>query len=208
MSNASMPAPSSASHTDAPLQLYLIRHGETEWSRSGRHTGRTDIALTEQGEQMARDLARPLAEVDFATVLTSPRRRAQDTCTLAGLAALATMEPDLAEWDYGDYEGLRSVEIAAERPGWDIWRDGCPGGETAAAVSARADHLVERLRGLSGNVALFTHGHFGRVLTTRWLGQPITLGQHLILDPATIGLLGIDARHGQTPVILRWNASP
>jgi broad specificity phosphatase PhoE len=205
--NPSIPAASSTPQTAAPLQLYLIRHGETEWSRSGRHTGRTDIALTEQGQRMARDLARPLADVDFSTVLTSPRRRAQDTCALAGLGARATVEPDLAEWDYGDDEGRRSVEIAADRPGWDIWRDGCPGGESPAAVSARADRLVERLRGLGGNVALFTHGHFGRVLTTRWLGQPITLGQHLILDPATIGLLGIDARHGQTPVILRWNAS-
>ncbi|WDS36884.1 histidine phosphatase family protein [Pseudoxanthomonas sp.] len=192
----------------APLQIFLVRHGETEWSLSGRHTGRTDIPLTARGQQMARELAPALAGVSFSTVLSSPRRRAQDTCALAGLSALASVDPDLAEWDYGEDEGRRSAEILADRPGWEIWHDGCPGGETPLAVAARADHLVERLRGLTGNVALFTHGHFGRVLTARWLGQPIELGRHLVLDPATISLLGVDVRHEGAPVILRWNAGP
>lgn len=195
-------------HVDTALRIYLIRHGETEWSLSGRHTGRSDIALTAHGEQMARALAPLLSSVSFSTVLTSPRRRAQDTCALAGLGDLASLEPDLAEWDYGDDEGRRSSEIIGDRPGWDIWRDGCPGGETPVTVADRADHLVERLRGLSGNVALFTHGHFGRVLATRWIGCPVALGQHFVLDPATISVLGTDVRHGQTPVILRWNAGP
>ncbi len=193
---------------DPSLRIFLIRHGETEWSLSGRHTGRTDIALTARGEQMARALAPGLADVSFSAVLTSPRRRAQDTCALAGLGALAQIEPDLAEWDYGDDEGRRSSEIAVDRPDWDIWRDGCPGGETPAQVAARADRLVQRLRGLSGNIAIFSHGHFGRALATRWIQLPISAGRSLILEPATLSLLGIDDRHASTPVILRWNAEP
>ncbi len=189
------------------MAIYLIRHGETEWSRSGRHTGSTDIPLTEQGAQMASALAPLLAGVRFASVLVSPRQRAQDTCRLAGLGRDARIEPDLAEWDYGDYEGLRSTEIQAARPDWDIWRDGCPGGESPAAVSARADRLVARLRALPGDVAVFSHGHFGRVLTARWLQRPVDLGQHLILDPATLCVLDLDARHANVPVILRWNVS-
>lgn len=199
-----MPFPTSGTTT---LAIYLIRHGETEWSRSGRHTGITDVPLTERGARMARDLAPVLADVRFATVLVSPRQRAQDTCRLAGLGDGAEVEPDLAEWDYGDYEGLRSVEIQAARADWDIWRDGCPGGESPAAVSARADRVVARLRDLPGDVAVFSHGHFGRVLTARWLRQPVEIGQHLILDPATLCVLDLDARHGNVPVILRWNVS-
>ncbi|WP_217645733.1 histidine phosphatase family protein [Pseudoxanthomonas sp. GM95] len=199
---------SSAAPVDPSLRIFVIRHGETEWSRSGKHTGRSDIPLTNRGEQMARELAPLLTNVDFSEVLSSPRRRAHDTCVLAGLGALVGTEPDLAEWDYGDDEGRKSVEILAERPDWDIWRDGCPGGETPDEVAARADRLVHKLKGLSGNVAVFSHGHFGRVLTARWLGQPIGIGRHFILDPATLGILALDARHGLTPVIQRWNVAP
>lgn len=191
---------------NAPLRIFLIRHGETEWSLSGRHTGRTDIPLTRRGEQMARALAPLLADVTFSRALSSPRQRARHTCELAGFRA-ADILPGLAEWDYGDDEGRRSSEIAMDRPGWDIWRDGCPGGETPTAVSERADLVVRHLRDLSGNVAVFTHGHFGRALAVRWLGLPVTVGQHLMLDPATLSILGLDDRHGMTPVIQRWNAA-
>lgn len=193
-------------HGKDALRIFLIRHGQTEWSQSGRHTGRSEIPLTAAGEQMARALAPTLAQVAFSHVLTSPRQRARDTCTLAGLGALAQVEPDLAEWDYGDDEGRRSVEILAERPGWNIWTDGCLGGESPAQVSARADRLVQRLRALSGNVAVFGHGHFGRALAVRWVGLPLTAGASLLLDPATVSMLGIDSAHGAIPVIERWNA--
>lgn len=196
-----------SNHSETPLQLFLIRHGQTEWSLSGKHTGRTDIPLTSAGQQMARELAPRLAGITFSTVLSSPRQRARETCELAGLGATASIEDDLAEWDYGQYEGLRSAQIRIERPGWDIWRDGCPAGESPEQASARADRLVKRLLTLDGNVALFTHGHFGRVLATRWIAQPVAFGRHLILDPATLCQLGLDAAHGNTPVIQRWNAS-
>ncbi len=191
-----------------PPRLHLMRHGETEWSRTGRHTGRSEIPLTARGEQMARALVPLLGATSFSTVLTSPRMRARSTCALAGLEAQAEVEPDLAEWDYGDDEGRTSIEIRAERPDWDIWRDGCPNGESPTAVTERADRLVRRLRGLSGDIALFSHGHFGRVLATRWLGLPVAAGAHLVLEPATLSLLALDARHAMTPVIERWNVAP
>jgi probable phosphoglycerate mutase len=191
----------------APLRLYFIRHGETAWSLTGQHTGRTDLPLTPHGTAMARQLAATLEGIAFAHVLTSPRLRARDTCAGAGLSATACTEPDLAEWDYGDFEGLRTTDIHQQHPGWDIWQDGCPGGERPADVAQRADRLLARLGTLSGNVALFSHGQFGRVLAARWIGLPAAQGQHFAVDPASLGILGSETHHPQRRVILLWNAS-
>ena len=190
------------------LRLYLIRHGETEWSLSGRHTGVTEVPLTARGEERARGLAPILREVGFARVLASPRLRARQTCELAGLAGAAEIEPNLAEWDYGDYEGRRSLDIWKERPGWEIFRDGCPGGETPAEASDRADRLLLSLRATDGNVALFTHGHFGRVLAVRWIGLPVIDGRRFAFDAASIGVLGYDPGHPDAPVVALWNEGP
>jgi probable phosphoglycerate mutase len=189
----------------APLRIYFMRHGETAWSISGQHTGRTDLPLTPHGEQMARALAPALAAVDFGLVLCSPRLRARRTCELAGLGAHTEIESDLAEWDYGEYEGLRTAEIQQLRPDWDVWRDGCPGGEDPDQVGARADRLIARLQGLVGNVALFSHGQFARVLAVRWAGWPTLAGQHFAVDPATISILGFEPDHPHTRVIAMWN---
>jgi broad specificity phosphatase PhoE len=191
---------------NTPLQIYFIRHGETEWSLSGQHTGRTDLPLTPHGESMARALASTLKGITFSMVLTSPRLRARSTCSLAGLGDAAEVEPNLAEWDYGDYEGLRSTEIRKQHPGWDVWADGCPGGETPAIVSSRADLLINRLQGLTGKVALFSHGQFGRVLAARWIGLAGFQGQHFALDPASISIFSFEADHPQRPVISLWNS--
>lgn len=188
-------------------RLYLIRHGETAWSITGQHTGRTDIPLTGRGEDMARQLAPVLAAVGSKTVLTSPRQRARQTCELAGCGADAEVEPDLAEWDYGDYEGLRTPEIRQTVPGWNVFRDGCPGGESLAQVVARADRLLGRLRGMAGPVVLFSHGHFGCVLGARWAGLAGSAGEHLVLDPASISVLGARPGHPEVPAILRWNGT-
>jgi broad specificity phosphatase PhoE len=188
-----------------PLDIYLIRHGVTEWSSSGRHTGRTDIPLTVQGEKDAGWLAERLAGARFTRVLTSPRARARRTSELAGWGAEAVVDPDLAEWDYGDYEGLRTDEILRVKPDWSLFRDGCPRGESPAQVSARADGLLGRLRGLDGNIALFTHGHFGRVVGARWAGLPVADAARLQLDTASLGILG--SEHGN-PVIALWNERP
>jgi broad specificity phosphatase PhoE len=158
-----------------PVKLYVVRHGETEWSLSGQHTGSTDIPLTVRGEEEAKRLAPWLSGIHFSAVLCSPRQRAKRTSELAGLGSLAQVEPDLAEWDYGDYEGLLTSEIAKERPRWNIFADGCPNGELPDQVSARADRLIGRLEAFDGNVALFSHGHFSRVLAARWIGLP-TIG--------------------------------
>jgi probable phosphoglycerate mutase len=189
-------------------RVYLIRHGETEWSLSGRHTGRTDLPLTAGGEARARLLAPRLRAIRFARVLTSPRRRARQTCEQAGLGASAEVEPDLAEWDYGDYEGLRTAEIQQTRPEWDIYRDGCPHGETPAAIAARADRLIARLRALSGNVALFSHGHFGRVFAARWIGLPIDDARHFLIGTAALGILEFEHDDIASPVIALWNDGP
>jgi probable phosphoglycerate mutase len=185
--------------------VYVVRHGETEWSKSGRHTGRTEIPLSAQGELNARRLAATLALVAFSAVLTSPRQRARRTCELAGVGAGAVSDPDLAEWDYGDYEGLTSAEILAARPGWELFRDGCPGGETPSQVAARADRLIARVRSMQGNVALFSHGHFGRVLAVRWAGLPVGAGERLLLDTACLGVLSYEHGNPAAPVIARWN---
>ena len=191
-----------------PLQIYFIRHGETAWSLSGQHTGRTDLPLTPHGEAMARELATALKGIDFSLVLTSPRLRARTTCKLAGFdGTRVQLEPNLAEWDYGDYEGLRTAEIHEMHPAWDVWKDGCPGGETPAGVSERADHLIARLRDLTGNVILFSHGQFGRVLAARWIGLPVTQGQHFAIAPASISILGFEADHPHRRVISLWNST-
>lgn len=191
----------------ASLQLTLVRHGETEWSVSGRHTGRTDIALTARGEDGARAIAPHLSGVAFARVLTSPRVRARQTCALAGLGTAAEIEPELAEWNYGEYEGLRSSDIQKERPGWNIFLDGCPGGESPAQVAARADHVFDRLRASGGEVALFTHGHFGRALAARWIGLSVAEGQYFSLGVASISVLGFEPSHPETAAIALWNFS-
>jgi broad specificity phosphatase PhoE len=188
--------------------LYLIRHGETAWSISGQHTGLTDIALTARGEDQARALAPYFAKVRFASVFSSPLMRARRTCELAGLGAAAQNESDLMEWHYGDYEGRRSVDIVRERPGWSVWADGCPHGETPAMVSERADRLLIRLRAIPGNVALFSHGQFGSALAARWLGSPVSMGQHLALSPATVSTLSVARDHPDIPVISLWNSAP
>ncbi|HEV7259143.1 MAG TPA: histidine phosphatase family protein [Bosea sp. (in: a-proteobacteria)] len=189
----------------APLQIYLVRHGQTEWSLSGQHTGRTDIPLTAHGEDEARALEARFSRLGFAHVLTSPRQRARQTARLAGLGAQATVEADLAEWDYGDYEGQRSVEIRAGRPDWDILRDGCPNGETPAQISARADRMVALLSSLTGKVAVFSHGHFGRCLAARWIGLELDAVRHLLLGTACYGVLGYDPGHPENRVIAQWN---
>ena len=188
-------------------QIYFIRHGETEWSLSGQHTGRTDLPLTENGESAARKLAVSLRQKNFSRVFTSPRRRAQRTCELAGLGVAAEIESDLAEWDYGDYEGQRSAEIRTTRPDWNIFRDGCPNGESPAQISARADRLIVRLRALIGEVALFSHGHFGRVLAARWIGLDVAQAQHFVLSTASCSVLGCEPNAAQAPAILLWNAA-
>jgi probable phosphoglycerate mutase len=195
----------------APLQIYFIRHGETAWSLSGQHTGRTDLPLTPHGEAMARELASVLKGISFSLVLTSPRLRARATCDLAGFGDKgAQTEANLAEWDYGDYEGLRTTEIRGLHPDWDVWEDGCPGGEAPADVSQRADQLIAHLidiSNLNGNVALFSHGQFGRVLAARWIGLPATQGQHFAIDPASIGILGFETDHPHRRVISLWNST-
>lgn len=197
----------SASQTRA-LQLYFVRHGETEWSLSGQHTGDTDIPLTRHGQEEARALLPCLRKLQFTRVLTSPRQRARKTCELTGLGMLAEIEPDLSEWDYGDYEGRRSDEIREQRPGWTVFRDGCPNGETPTYISNRADRLITRLLTMEGNVALFSHGHFGAVLAARWVGLPVIEGQHLLLGPASLSILGNNPSHPDVRVISLWNASP
>jgi broad specificity phosphatase PhoE len=189
-------------------RLYLIRHGETEWSRSGRHTGRTDLPLTDHGAAMAQRLRAYLADVSFALVLTSPRRRAVETCALAGLGGREEISNDLSEWDYGDYEGRTSAEIRKEAPSWNVFRDGCPGGETPEQVSERADRLIARAVDWEGNVALFSHGHFSCALAVRWIGLAILEGQHFALDPASLSVLGLKLGNPQTPVIESWNSCP
>jgi probable phosphoglycerate mutase len=190
-----------------PLHLYYVRHGETEWSKSGRHTGRTDLPLTEQGERNARRMGDRLKSVKFARVFTSPRLRARQTCGSAGLGGTAEVEEDLAEWDYGDYEGRRTEDIHRERPGWSLFRDGCPGGESTSQVSDRADRLIARLRKLDGNIALFSHGHFGRVLAARWVELPVVDGERFLLDTASLGAFAYEHDDPASPVIALWNES-
>lgn len=191
----------------APLRLYLIRHGETEWSLSGQHTGRTDPALTARGEDQARALEPLLRAVPFDRVLTSPARRAQRTCALAGLGAVAEVEPDLAEWDYGEYEGRTSHDIRQDRPGWNVFQDGCPGGESVKAVSLRADRLIARATASHGKFALFSSGQFGCSLAARWIGLPVLQAQHLLFGTACVSILATNPAHPDLRVIALWNLS-
>jgi len=190
------------------MSLYLIRHGETAWSISGQHTGRTDIPLTARGEQEAQAIGEGLRAVTFCHVFTSPRQRARRTCELVGLDAALEIEPGLVEWDYGDYEGQRSVDIRTQRPDWNLFRDGCPHGESPSAVSDRADRLITQLRALQGNIAVFSHGHFGRVLAARWIGLPVSQAQHLILSTASVSILGYEQNSTEQSAIELWNAVP
>ena len=190
-----------------PLSVYLIRHGETEWALSSRHTGLTDIPLTANGENQARALGKHLLGIRFARVLTSPLKRARRTCELVGLDKAPEIEPDLAEWDYGDYEGKRSVDIRKRRPDWNVFRDGCPHGEMPARVSARADRLIARLGTLDGKVALFSHGQFGGVLAARWIGLPLVEARHFPLGTASVSILSFNPQHPEVSVIALWNAA-
>lgn len=188
----------------AYAEIWLVRHGETEWSRTGKHTGRSDIPLTPVGEEAARQLAGRLRGQSFAAVWSSPSQRAFNTCVLAGFGAGAVKKDDLAEWDYGAYEGVTTKDILAERPGWQLFRDGCPSGEMASDVGERADRIVGELRAVAGNVLIFSSSHFLRVLAARWLGLPPEGGACFVLDTASISLLGYE--HDLTePVIRRWN---
>ena len=185
------------------MEIVLVRHGETEWSRDLKHTGLTDIPLTERGRAEAQVLRDALSDWSFERVITSPLERAVLTCKLAGLGESAEFSDALLEWDYGEYEGITTKEIRERRPGWYLWRDGVPGGETAAQVGARLDPLVEELKGAEGDVALFAHGHVLRVLTARWLGLPPEDGALFALGTATLSALGFER---ETAVIRRWNA--
>jgi broad specificity phosphatase PhoE len=188
-----------------PLPLvYLARHGETAWSLSGQHTGRTDLPLTGRGEDQARALGERLHGLVFGKVLTSPSQRAVRTCALAGFGATADTDPDLAEWDYGAYEGRRTAEILTERPDWQLFRDGAPGGEMAEQVAARADRAIARIRAVHGNVLVVSSAHISRVLAARWLGLPPSGGRYFFLGTASLSLLGYE--HDMTePIIRLWN---
>ncbi len=186
-------------------QLDLFRHGETAWSLSGQHTGRTDLPLTANGEQRAAHLRERLRGITFTHVLTSPLQRARRTCELAGCGAAARVEPDLQEWNYGDYEGLTTAQIRARQPGWNIFADGCPNGESVAQISQRADRVLASVRPLAGTVALFSHGHFLRALAVRWVGLPVGNGQLFGLDTGSVSILGYEHPDRKTPVIARWN---
>jgi probable phosphoglycerate mutase len=184
--------------------ITLVRHGETAWTQSRQHTGRTDLPLTERGEQGARRLGERLAGMKFSAVFTSPLQRAARTCELAGLGAVAKRWTELVEWDYGKYEGKTGAEIRAEQPGWELFRDGCPGGESPAQVAARADRVVARLRALDGDVALFSSAHFLRALTARWLGLELTGGRLFVLGTASLSALTYEHDRSE-PVVSRWN---
>ena len=183
-------------------QVFLVRHGETEWSLNGRHTGSTDIPLTEHGRQVARLLRPILAKESFTLTLTSPLQRAKETCRLAGFED-AHIEPDLMEWNYGRYEGLTPAEIHAKAPGWLLFRDGAPGGEQPEEIGARVDRVIEKARAVTGDVILFAHGHVLRVFAARWVGLPSSEGQHFLLDTATMNILSY---YRGIPAIKRWNA--
>ncbi|WP_419760693.1 histidine phosphatase family protein [Acidisoma sp.] len=190
------------------LRIYLVRHGETAWSRSGQHTGRTDMQLSEPGEAEAKALAPWLRGIHFGRVLTSPLRRARRTCELAGLGRTVAADANLEEWNYGKFEGLTSAQIHLDRPDWLIYRDGAPGGETPSEVSDRADQVIAQMTTLHGNVAIFTHGHFGTVLGARWVGLPILEAQHFSLSTASMSVLAYSPAHPETRVIALWNANP
>jgi probable phosphoglycerate mutase len=184
--------------------VYLARHGETEWSKSGQHTGLTDLPLLPSGVESAKQLGPRLAEHQFAHVFSSPLSRARRTAELAGFTP--QIEPALLEWNYGEFEGLKSAEITARRPGWNLFRDGAPGGESPEQVTARVDALVAKLKGLSGNVLCFAHGHILRVIAVRWIDQPVTLATCILLGTATLSVLGFNHHRLEEPAIKVWNS--
>jgi probable phosphoglycerate mutase len=186
-------------------EIWLIRHGETEWSLSGQHTGRTDLPLTAAGVREAKELGRYLAKRPFALVLTSPLQRAHETCKLAGYGGAAQIEPDLSEWNYGAYEGRTSAQIQESVPGWTIWTSPVPQGETIQQVATRASRVIERAVKAGGHVALFAHGHLLRILTACWLGLPPDAGRFFALGTASVSVLGYER---ETRVIVRWNVLP
>jgi len=190
--------------SEVPPTVYIARHGETAWTVSGQHTGRTDLPLTAQGERNARRLGDRLKGMIFAKVFTSPLQRAMRTCELAGFGFAAETDPDLMEWDYGQYEGLRSAEIIAQRPDWQLFRDGCPGGESPDQIGERADRVVRRVRAVTGNVLLFSSGHFTRVLAARWLALAPASGKYFVLNTASLSALGYEHNLSE-PVIRLWN---
>jgi broad specificity phosphatase PhoE len=183
-------------------RIVIVRHGETEWSRIKRHTGRTDIPLTDEGRRQARELVETLAGLTFEAVFVSPLQRARETCTLAGFGDLASVDPDLVEWDYGAYEGKMSAEVQQQRPGWNLFRDGVPEGETIDDVAARAARVIERVRAVSGDVLVFGHGHQLRVVTALWLEYPAAAAQHLLLETASPSTLGYER---DWTALLSWN---
>jgi broad specificity phosphatase PhoE len=183
-------------------QILLIRHGETEWSKSGQHTGTTDIDLTEPGRAAARALHDRIADREFALVLTSPLKRARETCELAGLGDRAGIDPDLRELDYGEYEGLTTPEIRETRPGWEVWKHGSPGGETVDQAGERVDRVIQRALTADGDVALFAHGHLLRIFGARWIEQPASLGGRLGLNTAALSILGFER---ERRIIRLWN---
>ena len=191
--------------TSTPL-IYLARHGQTAWSLSGQHTGLSDIPLTAGGEAEAKSLGERLRDIEFATVYTSPLQRASRTCDIAGFGARAVTDPDLVEWDYGQYEGIVRADILKKDPDWQLFRDGCPGGESPEQVAARADHVVARVRSVEGNVLIFSSGHFLRMLAGRWLGLQPADAAHLVLSTASLSILGYE--HDLTePAIRLWNST-
>lgn len=184
------------------MEIVLVRHGETEWSRSGQHTSSTDLPLIEEGCRRAVALGPLLADWEFSVVLTSPLRRARETCELAGFGDRAEICEDLREWDYGEYEGLTTPQIREQDPGWNLWTDGCPGGEQPAEVAARADRAIERMRGADGNALAFAHGHILRVLSARWLRMDVSAGARFALRAGALCVLGFER---ETEVIQLWN---
>jgi broad specificity phosphatase PhoE len=184
-------------------RIFLVRHGQTEWSASGKHTSRTDLELLEEGRERAIRLGQQLAGIQFQLVLSSPFRRAVETCELAGYGEQMELCEDLHEWDYGDYEGITTPDIRRERPGWNLWRDGCPGGEQPEEVGARADRVLARLRSAGGNALAFAHGHILRVITARWLELDVAGGARFAMSAGSVGVLGYER---ETEVLQRWGA--
>jgi broad specificity phosphatase PhoE len=186
-------------------RLFLVRHGDTAWTESRRHTGRTDIPLTANGEERARLIGEQLQRFTFTRVFTSPLQRASKTCTLAGYGAVAEVDPDLVEWDYGRFEGKLTKQILNERPGWELFSDGCPDGETPGDVAARADRFIAKARGFDGDVLAFSSGHIIRMIAARWLGLPPAAGRFFFCRPASVGVLGFEHNSRAEPIIGLWN---
>jgi broad specificity phosphatase PhoE len=186
-------------------KLYLARHGDTAWTDSLQHTGRTDLPLNERGEAHARQLGEHLQLFSFACVFTSPLQRASKTCELAGFGEVAQVDRDLVEWDYGRFEGKRTSDVLKERPGWELYRDGCPDGEAPADVAMRADRFIARVRGSAGDVLAFSSGHIIRMIAARWLGLPAATGRFFFCDPASVGVLGFEHNSREQPVLRLWN---